>query len=285
MKTGQNYHKMKKCKIIIYVYACLLLVSSGQAQQNLQGLIRAEKQFAAFTSAHTVKEGFLKYMDSMGLVFRQGMPVNARETYRQQNAGPAILSWYPDFALISASGDLGVTTGPYERRLKNLSDTPSGRGSFSSVWRYRQNGGWTNIVDIGTAYASPNPFDTTVMGWVLKNSKKDTGSFSSVIRLDEQLNKAIFEKNKTVWLQYVLPEARLNVEGRIPYRGADAIQHALQDFPQGLVLQYIGGNISASKDLVYVYGSSVNGAKKENYLRIWVRRNRVWRVILQTIQC
>ncbi|MCW3087544.1 MAG: hypothetical protein JWQ78_930, partial [Sediminibacterium sp.] len=39
-------------------------------------MVNAEKKFAAFTVAHTIREGFLKYMDSAGLVFRQGNELN-----------------------------------------------------------------------------------------------------------------------------------------------------------------------------------------------------------------
>jgi len=46
----------------------LLMVSFQlKAQRNIDGLINAEKSFAAYSVAHGTKDAFLKFLDSTGL--------------------------------------------------------------------------------------------------------------------------------------------------------------------------------------------------------------------------
>jgi hypothetical protein len=106
--------RYSSCLVVIL----LGVLSNAYSQKNIKGLINAEKQFAWFTASHTVKEGFMNYMDSAGIIFKNGAGVNALDNYRKQNAGPGILNWEPAFAVISASGDMGATTGPMSSAQK-----------------------------------------------------------------------------------------------------------------------------------------------------------------------
>ena len=84
---------MKQKRSILLTGTFLVLAFFAYAQKGIKGLVNAENQFAFFTASHTVKEGFLNYMDSTGVIFRQGNEMNAREAYQKQKAGPGILSW------------------------------------------------------------------------------------------------------------------------------------------------------------------------------------------------
>jgi hypothetical protein len=104
---------MKINSVLFSVAAGLLVCATGFSQGNIKGLVNAEKAFASFTETHTIRDGFLKYLDSNGIIFRQGVAVNGIESFQKQKPGPAILSWEPSFAVISAWGDLGITTGTF----------------------------------------------------------------------------------------------------------------------------------------------------------------------------
>lgn len=274
---------MKKYPLLLIV---LLLAASSvsYSQTGIKGLINAEKAFASFTASHTIKEGFLLYMDSAGVIFRQGEAINALEAYQKQKPSTAVLSWVPDFALISASGDMGVTMGPYEFRAKSLQDTPVGRGSFSSIWQINKQGEWKNMVDLGVSYSEKLLAELTVKEITIQDAPNKTFGISAIYLLDQQLNKAIREKNSKEWLPLIAPDGRLNIEGHTPYTGNEAISAALTAFPAGLELHAAGGGLSTAKDFAYVYGTVVNGKKKENYVRAWVYRNKQWQVMLQTIK-
>lgn len=274
---------MKKYQLLFTVLL-LTACSNSFSQTGIRGLVNAEKAFASFTVSHTIREGFLNYMDSTGIIFRQGEAINALETYQKQKPSPAILSWAPDFAVISASGDMGVTMGPYEFRVKSLQDTPVGRGSFSSVWHINKQGEWKNMVDLGVSYTERPSTKSTVQEITIHDAPNKTLSISAIFLLDQKLNNAIKEKNSKEWISLIAPDGRLNIEGHTPYTGNEAISAALTAFPAGLELHAVGGGLSTAKDFAYVYGTVVIGKKKENYLRAWVYRNKQWQVILQTIK-
>lgn len=122
---------MKQKRSILLTGTFLILSIFAFAQKGIIGLVNAETQFALFTASYTVKEGFLIYMDSAGVIFRQGNEMNAWEAYQKQKAGRGMLSWEPAFAVISASGDLGATTGPYEFRPETGNGYTANNRSFT----------------------------------------------------------------------------------------------------------------------------------------------------------
>jgi hypothetical protein len=275
---------MKKPALSFLIVA-FLLSAPAFSQKGIKGLIDAEKAFASFTAAHSIKEGFLQYMDSGGIIFRQGKPVSALEFYQQQKSGPVVLSWEPAFAVISASGDFGITTGSYEIRATSLQDTVIGRGSFSSVWQINKQGAWKNLADLGVSYKTGLPAVKQVQEIVLPAGISTGGiAFEEVFALDKKFNVALKEKNSGALLSYLPADSWLNMEGEKPINGDKMIANILLHIPETVSLNSEAGNISVADDMAYVYGSVVNGTKKENYLRVWINRNKKWQVILQTIK-
>jgi hypothetical protein len=275
---------MRKAQILFLAAVVFFVNPNSYAQKNINGLINAEKAFASFTLSHTIKEGFLNYMDSAGLVFRQGVPTNAFKAFQEQKAGPGVLTWGPNFAVISASGDMGVTAGPYELREKSSKDTPLTKGTFSSIWRINQKGEWKNLADLGITYNSISVQVKSIEEISLKKGQIITFNFDDVLLNDHKLNEAIQQHDKEVWKPYLAAESRLNREGFPLYKGIDAINAALRAIPTGAVLQSLSGGIASSRDFAYTYGTILVGDKKDNYLRAWICRDGHWQVILQTIK-
>jgi hypothetical protein len=275
---------MTRAFSILPIFFLVLIAQTAVAQKGIKGLINAEKQFAWFTASHTVKEGFLNYMDSAGVIFKQGTEVNALENYRRQPASAGILSWEPGFAVISASGDMGATTGPYEFRLKTPQDTPVGRGSFCSVWRINRLGEWKNMADLGTSSKNVPPPVQQVKEIVLQKTKPTEAGLDELMALDKKFNTAIQEKNIGAWMPFISTESWLNIDGQLPATGMLRIAESLQKLPANMVLGCKSGEISSAKDFAYIYGNVVNGTKPGNYLRVWIYRNMQWQVILQTLK-
>ncbi|MBV9987920.1 MAG: hypothetical protein JO301_09590 [Chitinophagaceae bacterium] len=259
-------------------------VSPAWSQKNIRGLINAEKQFAWFTASHTVKEGFLNYMDSAGIIFRNGAAVNAQEAFRKQNAGAGILNWEPAFAVISASGDMGATTGPYEFRAKTIQDTPVGRGHFFSVWRINAAGEWKNIADFGSSSKMPATQVQKVKEIILDKLKPGDMDQDGLMLLDKKFNTALQDRNIGGWMPYTSTDSWLNLDGQLPAMGMLQIADVLQKLPEGLKITTTAGELSSAKDLGYTYGTVVNGSQTNNYLRVWIYRNRQWQVIMQTLK-
>ncbi len=84
---------MKKLfSISILLFVCLIKIS---AQKGIDDLINAEKNFAAYSVANSTKEAFLKFLDSTGIVFDNGKPVNGIETWNKREKRPGVLNWFP----------------------------------------------------------------------------------------------------------------------------------------------------------------------------------------------
>ncbi len=68
------------------------------------------------------------------------------------------LTWSPDIVELSAAGDLGYTSGPYEFALKRPDGTLAlERGRFASIWRRQANGSYRIVFDIGSPEEQPPP--------------------------------------------------------------------------------------------------------------------------------
>lgn len=76
---------IKNTQVIFSLFLFLLQGHRLFSQRSRKGMLEAEKTFAAFTGKQGIRDDFLNYMDSAGLVLRNGTALNAIETYREQN--------------------------------------------------------------------------------------------------------------------------------------------------------------------------------------------------------
>lgn len=62
------------------------------------------------------------------------------------------LVWMPVDADISASGDLGYTSGTYEFRSKDKDGKATvAHGKYTSIWKKQKDGSWKVVLDMGNA--------------------------------------------------------------------------------------------------------------------------------------
>lgn len=272
---------MKKTILTLLPLYCCLFTS--QAQTGIQGMIRAEKNFAAYTEAQDVQQGFLKYLDSAGIVFENGEPRNGISVYRKRAANPGLLTWEPELAVISAGGDFGFTTGPYEFRLGGRNDTPAARGNYASIWQLNKKGEWKFLNDIGINYSSPHAPVKQVEAINIASLNASPITYEGMLATDRILNTAVAQKNIAGFLPYLTANTWFNVSGQQPARGPDQIKASFKTVPGTLIVQHQGGQLARAKDMGYVYGKITNGKKVTNYMRVWMRSNNRWVLLLQVL--
>ncbi|HEU0051584.1 MAG TPA: DUF4440 domain-containing protein [Longimicrobium sp.] len=118
----------------------------------LASMVDNELAFAAAAGEVGVRDAFLRFMSDSAVLFRGDTLTLARAEWEKRPADRGGLSWYPSHALISASGDMGFTTGPYEIAGENKH-----YGTFVTVWR-REGDAWRFMVDMGApASGAPDP--------------------------------------------------------------------------------------------------------------------------------
>src|SRR5215468_11003558 len=129
----------------------LLLLIAGSLKTELDNLIQTERSFAALSRAQGIRAAFLANLDEDSIIFRP-TAVPGRHWFETNPASPAQLIWAPEFADISAAGDLGYTTGPWERRPGAGQTGAPAFGHFVTLWRKQADGKWKAALDIGISH-------------------------------------------------------------------------------------------------------------------------------------
>jgi ketosteroid isomerase-like protein len=129
------------------------VVGEAAASAALDSLVAAERAFAVKSVEQGVRDAFIEYLAADGLIFSP-LATNGRQAWESRAPVAATLVWEPVFAEVSAAGDLGYTTGPWELR-PNDPQRPTGYGNYVSVWQKQADGAWRVAVDIGIAHAQP----------------------------------------------------------------------------------------------------------------------------------
>jgi ketosteroid isomerase-like protein len=139
--------------VVLAIALLCPVVGEGAASAALDSLVAAERAFATRSVEHGVRDAFLAYLAEDGVIFSP-LATNGRQAWESRAPVAATLVWEPVFAEVSAAGDLGYTTGPWELR-PNDSQRPTGYGHYVSVWQKQADGALRVAVDIGIAHAQP----------------------------------------------------------------------------------------------------------------------------------
>lgn len=117
-------------------------------------LAAAEGAFEQAVSERRL-DGWLETFAPNGMMIQPDGPVVGHEAIRLAMAEAFAdttfrLTWTPDLVGVSDDGTLGYTTGRYESRRVVEGEESVLRGSYFTVWRRQEDGGWLVEADIGT---------------------------------------------------------------------------------------------------------------------------------------
>jgi len=285
-------------RLACFVAALLSAACASQSKQGpnatngsgVRSLIAAERAFARHSERAGTKESFEANLGADGILFRPG-PVNGLQWFRNQTAQPGYLSWEPEVAAISASGDMGYTTGPFEFRAKGKSDTVSRAGHYVTVWKRDSTGTWKMALDIGTSHRHmPRPSDAE--GSVIAIAAPlGSDARQAIISRDSVLGKTGGAPQRDVLLAAMAPDARLHREGAVPALGIDAVRAELIGDDRPYHAKPLGAGVSRAGDFGYSYGeyelvaTFTRPAERGFYLRLWrPGENASWQIILDLAQ-
>jgi ketosteroid isomerase-like protein len=272
-------------KKVITTVLVLIIVQTIYAQRTIDGLIKAEKDFAAYSVANSTKEAFLKFLDSAGFVFDNGKAVNGIETWNKREKRPGVLNWWPVFAEISASNDFGYTTGPWTFQA-SANDTIVARGQYTTVWHIDKNGEWKFLIDLGVNNTPASPFEE-----VKKITAYKSGANTAVIPhinpmvAEESRFIKLFTRNTSAAYKKYLSKDGILSHNRFVFAVTPSTQQIIIDSTSSSI-QYTmdGWNVSSSGDLGFVYGRAVLNGKTENYQRIWRHEKNGWKIALEVLR-
>ena len=143
-------------KFILTSLLAIFIFSCGEEKTvekkaDKNELIAADLAFSKLSEEKGMKQAFIEYIDSNGVLLRPGeMPIigaNAIDYLIQLSDTGFILSWRPDGGGISSSGDLGYTYGIYAMRPKSKDTTIY--GTYTSIWKRQKDNTWKFVLDSG----------------------------------------------------------------------------------------------------------------------------------------
>lgn len=251
-------------------------------------VVDAERAFAADFPALGFKGSFLKHSAPDAIVL-QPDPANAQQSLGalpdlKPDQRRALLTWWPTFAGISRSGDLGFTTGPYAVDGER-------QGHYFTVWRKQQDGSWKWIFDAGvgaTATDEPGPDGAvTYLPTAKRGDESAEAAHFAVRKAEDALAAAAQEDAAAAVGKSLADDARVHSEGHAPAKSAAEHASALAARARHLTLSHLGGAAAASGDLVWTYGearwSEDGGERRGHYVRMWQLRPEGWRIVFDEL--
>jgi hypothetical protein len=270
---------------LLGVLGMALAVQALGAPMTPEQVVAAERAFAADAQARGWVAAFKRYAAPDAITF-QPDPANVQQSMAGQPDEPAdrSLKWWPVYAGIAQSGDLGFTTGPYTAGVKAF-------GHYFTVWAKQTDGSWRWIFDGGPRNAAASPFgpDTvptylpmgTVSPAPAEISWLDVGVIESI------LAKGAATNAKAAYLSYLSPDARLMGSLEQPATNDKERKAELERRGAAIVFAQLGGRASRAGDLVYTYGSAKwmrdGEERRGHYVRIWQLRGNRWALVFDEI--
>jgi ketosteroid isomerase-like protein len=274
-------------KDYIATVAALLAASGAPAvprPANVGRVVEAERAFAAAARTDGVNAAFLHYSAPDALVFQPG-PMLARAALAADPIPAIELDWWPAYAGIAASGDLGFTTGPYVIG----SGERKGYGWYFTVWRRQPDGSWRWVLDHGPRTREAAPEGTGAQVAVLPAGRRSpgAGAFGDVKSAEASLAAALAADARAALPRFLAADGRLMRVGPQPAIGASAWAPLLAAGPERIETERLGGAVSAAGDLAYTYGSARwrrdGAAVTGHYVRIWQHRKEGWKLIVDNL--
>jgi len=272
-----------------FILICLTGISlvAQQENQNLKTLIATEFAFAASAAEIGTRDAFLKFIADDGILFRPG-PVNGKNFLSTAPKRPGLLSWYPAFAVISNDGDLGFTTGPADFR-RDKDSAAIWFGNFCTIWQRQPNGEFKFVIDLGNSNEIPKkklpPLKKELLENKLEkfNNKGTESNPKELFMIDEEFSKSNSNSSLAkVYKKYSDINSRILRDDSDLLLGNDEIQKYFAEKKIEYKFKPLGGKLSSSKDLGYVYGELIISGGEEksngnyNYMHAWKKRGKDW---------
>ncbi len=248
-------------------------------------VIAAERAFAAMGAEQGIAPSFLANMADDAIVFSPD-PVNARAVYSKRppgkspKEGGALLAWWPNWAGIAGSGDLGFTTGPVEVNGQR-------NGYYFTVWQKQADGGWKWVYDGGTPSDAGKAPGTGAP--VLRLSSGATSrlapakAMAQVKDAEARLAALAVTDVPAAYDPVLAPDARVQGSAAAPATTSRAVAEELARRSHEIQFAHLGGGVSAAGDLAWTYGDARWAGGRGHYVRMWQRREAGWRLVYDQI--
>jgi ketosteroid isomerase-like protein len=277
-------------KIALSILALALSTNSfaQKVGNTTKSLVKAEQEFSSSVAKQGANKAFTAYATDDALVFRPNA-VNAK-TYYATATDMKGLSWSPNFARVSKSGDWGFTAGNY-----TLSEDKKSYGHYLTVWKF-VDGKWKYALDLGVDAAKPLADKTTDFAESkgeykprLRVDPKEIAARKEVIMSNEKMLNTLFKTlGVNAFSGFLSENSRLMFPGTETIVGKADIQAFNNRMIDKINLKTTSADRALGEDFAYTYGLATIDYKgmelreSFNYIYIWERNTKgEWNIITQ----
>jgi ketosteroid isomerase-like protein len=176
-------------EFLLIVAVCTGCTSSANVDQERETLTQVDREWAATVND---LERFVSYYAPDASIYPPGMPMATgagpiREALTQMTSRPGFsLTFEPNKADVSSSGDVGYTTGTYQATMNGVAE----KGKYITVWKKQPGGEWKvkedifNADDSGTTPTSHVMVESGALTWGDPPASLPAGSKMAVIAGD-----------------------------------------------------------------------------------------------------
>jgi ketosteroid isomerase-like protein len=248
-------------------------------------LAAAETAFAAHSVREDMRAAFLAAFAPDGVFVRNAWVVS-NDWLRDKPAPPIVLDWRPQYVEVAASGELGLSTGPWKITSKAKPETPPTYGQFVSVWRREGAGPWKVAVDLGISH----PADAL---WKAPLEARPRGGLvpaggAGIAEAEARFAAEARDRGmRAAYAAHGADNLRFYRSGATPPVGkASALTSpAMAEEAGTWTIERI--ETARSGDFGYARGSyaarGAPGTPIAWYLRVWRREGAAWRIVLDVI--
>lgn len=269
----------------------LLLAAAGCAVQppaakpdGAQSLAAAETAFAAHSMREDMRSAFIAHFAPDGVFVRSAW-VNARSYLADKPAPPIVLDWRPALVAVAASGELGLSTGPWKLTSRTQPDSAPSYGQFVSIWRLESSGPWMVAVDLGISHPEPtlwtSPLEMAAPGRTVSSTARGVDEVEGRFAAD-----AARDGLRAAYARHASARMRLLRENAAPWIGREAVLAAPVTLEAPPAWKIEHGAMARSGDLAYARGTQAAAGRDlpdACFLRVWVVEEGEWRLILDVV--
>ncbi|MEP6602889.1 MAG: hypothetical protein ABJB69_02975 [Spartobacteria bacterium] len=253
----------------------------------LNQVVEAERAFSRTCGEVGIRKSFLQFFADDSTIFAPE-PKNGKKFYTAYQDKGRKLIWEPIFATIASSGELGVTTGPWEMQTSMTDAKPIAFGDFVSVWKKQRDGSWKVVVDVGIDHPQPSeaPEDITLAPPNDAPRKEDVDlARNGLVKAETELAEMMREGAGSAVIASASEEVRVFREDSLPAVGKDAARLMLTSDGGKMTRKVSGSGMSVAGDLVYRVGSYAserpNASEHGYFLSIWqAQSGGEWKLIV-----
>jgi ketosteroid isomerase-like protein len=265
--------------------AALLLAACAHGPSGVDphSLAAAESAFAAHSVREGMRAAFLASFADDGVMVRSGW-VNSNAFLATRPDPPIVLDWRPAYVEVAASGELGLSTGPWKITSKAKPDAAPSYGQFVSVWRREGAGPWRVAVDLGIAHPQPALWDRALEAHVAGG----TGGAGAIAAAERAFSeRSASAGTRSAYESQGSERLRFYRGGAAPAIGKRAALEAALAADARLLWSVERIETSKSGDFGYARGSyaaqSAPGSVLGHYLRVWRLEAGAWRIALDVV--